>query len=709
MAINRPPGGIGKSSLGVGGFVPQTPPLENISIDKYQQPFDQPRLTSYTAGRFAVALIASGFIGTLGPVSGSGNVAFASTNTIVPYSQTLLYQSIADRVPLAIPSALPDRWVQPFSQPTLRKGPNAALQAPALSWGYSTPIGGTGTDDVRFSASQTIVPYEQTLLYQSIAQPVQFATAETITVDKWLAPFSTPVRAVTRPAPEELFFVGSDTARDNRWLALFSEPVRRKPTVQPDALAWAPFTQAPKTDWIGPFSDPTRRKPTVHPDAVTFHPFPFTVEGYGWRAPFSEPARRQVRIQPDAQSWSYFTPAPTEVVTVDKWFSAFAEQARIKVGLGAHLQKPVTLDPFPITVEAYRWQQPFSEPVRIRRTAEFPALSYSYFVAVVETVTVDKWHQSLSQPTLRKAAVYPAVAFHPFPVTVAEYRWQQPLSEPTRRKADNQPAALYWSGFTPALSTGWIPPLSQPTYRIRFAEYPAVSWSTYTPIAFPGNATSLQVDFFNQLQQPRRVTSVASLPAFTWGYSTPAADVSFTSVVSHVPYARALLYQSVFIAVRPYPGNATSLQVDFFNQLQQPTRTVWSPTTMVFTWLPPSGEPGPTPVTVAPAQPGGYWYEKWEELARLSRRCKDDDECREAFAEAVEATEAVLATVRADASLGRLRKAVARAAEARDLAYALRCCENIRKELTKLNAELMQARAEADEEEEEAIALLLLH
>ncbi len=686
---------------------PPTQP-EVIFESRWHQPLSVPVLRiGLTAAVVATTTFFAPLFTPVVAPSGSDDVSFAGSQTVVPYQQTLLYQSIAAPVPFEAPSvnwaqplsqptrrevrAQPDalsyayftpaagetitvdKWLAPFAVPTRRNAvaqqdelafvglPDTAtafrwfapfsepvrakpkVQPDALSWAYFTPPAGTpGTDDVRFSGSQTVVPYERTLLYQSIAQPVVFTTAEVVTVDKWFASLA--------------------------------QPTLRKPTVYPAAFSWSNFTPALSTGWIPALSEPTRRKPTVHPDAATFHPFPVTVEAYGWRAPFSEPTRRQVRIQPDAQAWSYFTPASAEVVTVDKWYAPFAEQARVRVGLPAQLQNPFTFDPFPRTVAEYRWQQSLAEPTRRKPTVQPDGLVFTYFVEAAELVTLDKWYQSFGvPPRLKLSAQQGVLAFHPFPVTVAEYRWQQPLaeptrrvwpaaqqpalffvgpdvavnkwlvpfSEPTRRKPTVQPDALNWSYTTPALATDWIGPLSQPTYRIRFAEYPAVSWSTFTPTFFPGDATSLQVDFFNQLQQP--------------------------------------------------------------------TRQVWSPTTFTFFWLAPSGEPGPTPVTVAPAQPGGYWYEKWEELGRLSRRCKDDDECREAFAEAVEATEAVLATIAADASLGRLKKAIARAAEARDLAYALRCCENIRKELTKLNAELMQARAEADEEEEEAIALLLLH
>ncbi len=530
-------------------------------------------------------------------------------------------------------------WQQPFSQPTLRK---STVQPDALSWAYFTPVvAETVTIDKWYA------PFAQpTTTRKATVQPDALswsyftpAAAETVTVDKWLAPFSRPML----PRPAALGALSLHplpvTVEAYRWQQPFSEPTRRKADNQPAALVWSGFTPALSTGWIPALSEPTRAKPRIQPDALSL--------GY-FTPPSGTPGTDDVRfassqtIVPYSRTLLYQSiayPVPIvvagETVTVDKWFASLAQPTQRKVN---NQPAAVTFHPLPITVEAYRWQQPLSEPVRAKPTVHPAALTFHPFPV---TVAEYRWQQPLAEPTRRvwPAAQQPALFF--VGPDVAVNKWLVPLSEPTRRKPTVQPDALNWSYTTPALATDWVGPLSQPTYRIRLAEYPAFSWSTFTPTFFPGDATSLQTDWFNQLQQP--------------------------------------------------------------------TRLPWSPSTWTFFWLAPSGEPGPTPVTAAPAQPGGYWYEKWEELARLSRRCKDDDECREAFAEAVEATEAVLATIEANASLGRLKKAIARAAEARDLAYALRCCENIRKELTKLNAELMQARAEADEEEEEAIALLLLH
>ncbi len=178
------------------------------------------------------------------------------------------------------------RWYAPLSQPTRRIG---QIQPDALVYGFA-PSAPSGTDDVRFSVSTTVVPYQRTLLYQSLAYPVQIDTTETITVDKWYA--------------------------------ALAQPTYRKPTVHPTALAFAPLpVTVADYRWQQPLSEPTRRKPHYEYPAFFSQPSPLTVENYRWWRPLAEPTRRELRVQPDALSWSTFTPASTEDVTVDKWYA----------------------------------------------------------------------------------------------------------------------------------------------------------------------------------------------------------------------------------------------------------------------------------------------------------------------------------------------------------------------------------------------------
>lgn len=347
----------------------------------WHQPLSQPRTQDFTAKAFAVALIASGVTQVMGPVFGSGDVAFASTNTIVPHSRTVLYQSLFSPVPivaldvapskwhkpLAEPTRKPsiiheqggafyvgappfsvaeNRWFAPLSEPTRRK---PTVQPDALSWSGFTPSAAvetvtvdkyyawlsepvrvrpglpvydqqalisvpqpiSGSNDVAFASANTIVPYSRTLLYQSQAYtPFTPAAAETVTVDKWFRPLVEPVRKPSIVYEQGgIFYVGA-----------------------------APFSEA-ESRWLSALSEPTRRKPTV---------------------------------QPDGLSWSYFTPASTEVVTVDKYYNWLSEPVRLPRALAAH-------------------QQPF--------------LSFVQAEPFAETVSVDRWLQQLSQPTLRPVSV----------------------------------------------------------------------------------------------------------------------------------------------------------------------------------------------------------------------------------------------------------------------------------------------------------------
>ncbi len=290
-------------------------------------------------------------------------------------------------------------------------------------------------------------------------------------------------------------------------------------------------------------------------------------------------------------------------------------------------------------------------------------MAWSYFTPVTVTAGTDDVRFSASQTVVpyERILLYQSIA-QPVQVPAAETvtvdKWFASLSQPTRRKVNNQPEALAWSYFTPAAAT-------------------------------PGNATSLQVDFFNQLQQPVRQSSAATL-AVSW--LAPLGAVTSAHV-----FQCNVFQQNVF------QNTCTTDNVFQCNVFQH---NVFQNTC-----------PFVPPVTLGPArQPGGddggFYRRHWEELRKLVERCKDEDdeECREVLAEAAETVEVVLAASEADAAkLDRLRAAIEDARLALTLAEVQQAAARMYRELADINAELMRIRAEEEEEEEAIMLLHMLH
>lgn len=416
------------------------------------------------------------------------------------------------------------------------------------------------------------------ILYPIWAQPVLTPTQrpEQVTESRWHQPLSEPVRwkglIAAVVATTTVFgpsFVPNPVPPPpvDGWHGQISQPTLRKVNNQPAALVYGNFTPAEKDiRWFVPLSQPTLRKVDNQPAAFVSPNFTPKETDLRWFAPLSQPTLRKVDNQPAALVYANFTPA-SETITLDKWYASLSQPTLRRID-----NQPSALTWSYFTPAAVNVQ--FSSSTTVvpyQQTILYQSIAYPVQVTTIETITVDKWYAALSLPTLRKPNLeYPAYFSQPFPITVENYRWWRPLAEPTRRELRTQPDALSWSTFTPTVAETvtldkWYAALAQPTRRKADNQPAALNWSAFTPL--PGTD-----------------------------------DVRFSISTTVVPYAQTLLYPSIAQPVTlSAAGNATSLQTDFYNQFQQPNRVVWSPNGMVFTWLPPSGEPGP----VTPTQGGG--------------------------------------------------------------------------------------------------------
>lgn len=131
-----------------------------------------------------------------------------------------------------------------------------------------------------------------------------------------------------------------------------------------------------------------------------------------WHQPFSEPQRsRALPTNEHAAAFFVRVVAPTETITVDKWFINFTEQQRFRRNLPAYLQKFEVDDSkgwtVPESVTESRWHEAFTDPLFLKfRQFQRQLYGPSFLVDTkgltnAETVTESRWHQPFSEPNWR--------------------------------------------------------------------------------------------------------------------------------------------------------------------------------------------------------------------------------------------------------------------------------------------------------------------
>ena len=261
--------------------------------------------------------------------------------------------------------------------------------------------------------------------------------------DRWMLPFSDPVRAIPQNASG--LFVPPDTTRFaeatslDRWWRPLSEPVLRVPFKAESYFAPAytppPPPPPPMVDkWWKPFSDPVRAIPQVQ-QGISLQPFFFseTIFVSKWHQPFSTPVLR-MPFKADSFFEPTTTPPPPVQVPPDRWWKPLSEPVRpIPQAAVGFFVKPDTVK-FPETTTADRWWQPFSVPVR--RIPEPQNVTGVIASPTMQPVPrMDRWYRDLDVPVLPLKRIIPPFMTGPermIPGPPLVTTWFMPFREPVR-------------------------------------------------------------------------------------------------------------------------------------------------------------------------------------------------------------------------------------------------------------------------------------
>lgn len=202
-----------------------------------------------------------------------------------------------------------------------------------------------------------------------------------------------------------------------------------------------------------------------------------TVRGEGWSTPVRRKALATALIAP-AFFYSYFTGAPPETITMDKWYRLLSEPVKFKPRLKPGLQQDLFFVNATTTTEALesRWHYPWSEPVRQKPRLK-TGLQQAYFaepsgMTQPEAVLYSKFGYQWSEPVKFKprlrVGLQQFTAFtNPVPTTEdIEARWHYPWSEPVRFKprlrTGLQQTLAFYPTPSPFVAYGWYGWLSEP-------------------------------------------------------------------------------------------------------------------------------------------------------------------------------------------------------------------------------------------------------
>ncbi len=463
-------------------YTPYVVVVENVTVDKYARPFSDPVLRVTTRQQQELA-----------------SVPFVEDTTTLapkwfrPLSEPTLRVTTRQQQELYFAGKPddPSYWFPKLSEPTRVE---VRQNEGSFVYPYQTIVSGTAGDDTARSFTvETSLRHDRTVIFNDFAYapyPVE-VVAETVTSDKWFAPFSQPVRAKIRLEGDYTTAPTQPQANDGiGWHRPLSEPTRRKTFLEAD-IAFSP-TQPEANDGIGwhrPFNEPTRRKSFLEGDTAYS---PTLIEDAAiqakWFQPFGLP--RAAKRVPEFPAYSYspyFVPPVSGTGTEYNWWPNLTERIRVRAPVAqqqAQIQGPLV--PITVTLE-YAWHRPLSEPTR--RKVSFLGYDQQYAPhPQIEIVTLDKWFAEFSRPVrLKRQAQTAGAVLNPFPqITIA---WHQPLSVPVRRKpvTAEEGSTFFLGDFS--VTYAWRQPFGEPVRRRRD---PGLYWQTplvYAPATGVGVGT----------------------------------------------------------------------------------------------------------------------------------------------------------------------------------------------------------------------------
>lgn len=458
------------------------------------------------------------------------------------------------------------------------------------------PLPGPATSLVASVLSVGVI-FAYNFSYQVQTGPVQFAAAETVTVDKWFEPLSEPTRRKGLGAALQDVVADSpfneDTTLYPKWGFSWSEPVRQRPGLRAclqDTVADVAFVENTtfESKWHEPLSEPVRvRKfgPQLQDVAADVPQPGEVVTEDKWYSPWSEPVRVR-RLHAAYQQFSANIPFVEDTTLYPKWGFAWSEPVRLKSGLRAQLQDTVADVAFVEDTTLYpKWGFPWTDPVRPKKRVPPQDLAWSTFTP--SAVTEDEWHQAWSDPVRLKRGlaahqqqIYTS-GYTPDPSAFLE-GWYSPLSEPVRTRflRTTQQQQPVWSGFTPSADVAPSAYFDTRVYFSKRVQYQVYANPAFTPTAeivtldkwyapwrepsrirvsvayrqpepwTPFLETVVSSEWYSPWTDPTRPKKLlaAQQQFFAWGYSTPAqvTDIGWMSPLGGPVRAKFTVSDSAF-------------------------------------------------------------------------------------------------------------------------------------------------------------------
>jgi hypothetical protein len=387
-------------------------------------------------------------------------------------------------------------WQPPLSEPSRHVKRFAAVVALAGAVIPALPAPGNAT--VAFGATSNQVASKTVIIEDRTTYAETPVASETVTVDKWYAPLSTPVRRRALTDPQE-YAQNPHTPFAIAWAKALDLPVRRKFTWYGEYGYGNFLPHTNDTRWYDQLTTPTRRRHTLG------------------QVEFAQAA---------------YTPPAAEVVTADKWFSELDTPVRRRISLSTDYGFVYLPDAVYAPGDANLAFTTTSSQV-INRTIVYESEAYAPYTPPAELVTVDKWWRQLDVPVRRKTPLdkvsltFVAAA----PGNGVAQNWFFPLEIPTRaRKLNEYPATSIPVYFTPAtpgagLELNWWPSLNEPVKPKRYV-------AQQQALAAPTRLLTVTLEYawHQRLIEPTRLRRQVQDRTSTYS-ETPAPVVS-TYVVS---------------------------------------------------------------------------------------------------------------------------------------------------------------------------------
>jgi hypothetical protein len=511
----------------------------------------------------------------------------------------------------------------PVAQPVVRLR-NSAVYEPASGWIFTPPPVQTFNawlpiyPDNVYGRDYLLAAQQQATFWNTSTQP------ENVLESSWQGVQGQQTRNRRIQSTEAVSFI-SDQGLASVILPERSVVVKALATYQPCSTWLAQPTSTVLLDWQQPQSQPVIAKRATQLESVTVVQQQFRLD---WSPFYPDSISIKKLLVAEQQFLALNTSTSPETVFESSWQGvSWSSRPTKQYPLSAQQQAFFwnTLTP-PDTLFPSHWgpqyPQPFPKKLYLQ-TASIPSTFWNTSTQS-EVVTEDRWHQPQSQPypfkPYRPAAVYPTSFYDPsFATEVVEVSsWAQQQSQPTPKRF---PRASYetitWAPFTPAaVSLNWFQQIQQPIRKavsvrsdITFVQPVEEGWNQQQAIVVrKQTAQQQQASFWNTFTPAEVITADKWQPV--WPQPFPAKRVLTTAEQQTVFWNTSTSPETVFVSswisqqnqsVRKlasaqqqsfFWSNYTpvSVSLDWFQQIQQPVKTVVKINTSAITFVQPTEE-----------------------------------------------------------------------------------------------------------------------